>query len=275
MCKIHKHYFTLHIIWHEIVTGVSYFKAREMMKFWPLICLILLLSCSSENQTKESLIEEVKYTQSDINQCLEYQQKFLDRAFSVQENKKGIDVAFTKDVDLARLYLSKFDFRLGLTAPKSQLVQNILKQCDENSIKKFDQQYKELAQCTPLYSELNYFQALSKALQKNSWPVDLKLEGKRVALDYVRHFSEGSFPLLNRLVALSVLDELSVNQIVNKDLHTEIKRVMLDAGIYVESLRKKMNKDKGFNCASLHIIRDELNYSDQVAMKLNFFLDRI
>jgi hypothetical protein len=245
------------------------------MKFWPLICLIPILSCSSQNQKKESQIEEVKYTQSDINQCLEYQQKFLDSAFTAHENKKGIDVVFIKDVKLARLYLSKFDVRLGLTTPKSLLVQNILKQCNDNSIKKFDQQYKELAQCTPLYSELNYFQALSKALQENSWPVDLKLEGKRVALDYVRHFSEGSFPLLNRLVALSVLDELSVNQIVNKDLHPEIKTVMLDAGIYVEGLRKKMNQDKGFNCTSLHIIRDELNYSDQVAMKLKSFLDRI
>lgn len=246
-----------------------------MMKFWPFICLIPLLSCSLKSHKKESQIEEVKYTQSDINQCLEYQQKFLDGAFTVQETKKGIDVIFTKDVKLARLYLSKFDFHLGLTSRKSQLVQNILKQCDENSIKKFDQQYKELAQCTPLYSELNYFQALSKALKENNWPVDLKLEGKRVALDYVRHFSEGSFPLLNRLVALSVLDELSVNQIVNKELHSEIKTVMLDAGVYVESLRKKMNQDKGFNCTSLNIIRDELNYSDQVATKLKTFLSRI
>lgn len=245
------------------------------MMFWPLICLIPLLSCSLQDKKNESRIEEVKYTQTDISNCLEYQKMFLDSAFTQVESQKGIDIVFIKDVKLARFYLGQFDLRLGLSKPKSMLVQNILKQCNESLIKEFDKKYKELAQCTPLYSELNYFQALSIALQKNSWPVDLKLEGKKIALDYVRHFSKDSYPLLNRLAALSVLDELSVNQIVNKDLHPEIKTLMLSSGVYVESLRKKMNQDKGFNCESLHIIRDELNYSDHVAKKLQDFLDRI
>jgi hypothetical protein len=76
-------------------------------------------------------------------------------------------------------------------------------------------------------------------------------------------------------VALSVLDELSANEIVNKDLHEEIKVVMQESRIYVEGLRLKLNKDPGLSCDSMGIIRDELAYSDLVAKKMKNFLGRI
>lgn len=245
------------------------------MKILLLLFVILLTSCSHWNEKPLVQIKEVKYGPSDIEACREYQKTVLDRAYTVVSSPKGTDVIFTKDIKLARFYLSKFDVNLGLTELKSNAVQNILNKCDADLIKKFDQTYKELAQCVPLFSELNYFQALSVAIKKNSWPVDLKLEGKKIALDYVKHFSQGSYPLLNRLVALSVLDELSVNEIVNKELHSDIKNVMKNAQDYVESLRRKMNQDKNFSCESLVIIRDELGYSDQVAVKIKEFLRRI
>ncbi len=89
------------------------------------------------------------------------------------------------------------------------------------------------------------------------------------------YFSEGHFPLLNRLVALSVLDELSVNEVVNKDLHNEIKVLMQESREYVEGLRLKLNKDPGLSCESISIIRDELSYSNIVAQKMKNFLARI
>ena len=176
---------------------------------------------------------------------------------------------------VAREVLGKFDMNLGLTKPKANLVQNILQKCDTAAIQEFDSKYKQISQCSLMFSELNYFQSLAVALNKYPWPVDLKLEGKKVALDYVKYFSEGNYPLLNRLVALSVLDELSVNQIVNKDIHQEVVKLMQESRAYVEGLRLKLNKDPGFTCDSLSIIRDELAYSDVIAKKLKGYLERI
>jgi hypothetical protein len=74
---------------------------------------------------------------------------------------------------------------------------------------------------------------------------------------------------------LSVLDELSVNKVVNQNLHIEIKNLMQESRIYVEGLRLKLNKDPGISCASLSIIRDELHYSNQIAQKIKDLLTRI
>jgi hypothetical protein len=126
-----------------------------------------------------------------------------------------------------------------------------------------------------MFSELNYFQSLALALNKYQWPTILKLEAKKIAIDYVRYYSEDTYPLLNRLIALSVLDELSVNKVVNQNLHIEIKNLMQESRIYVEGLRLKLNKDPGISCASLSIIRDELDYSNQIAQKIKHLLTRI
>ncbi len=126
-----------------------------------------------------------------------------------------------------------------------------------------------------MFSELNYFQSLAYALSNYKWPMILKLEGKKIGLDYVRFYSQGSFPLLNRLIALSVLDELSVHQIVNKDLHQDIKILMQESRTYVEGLRVKLNKDPGLSCQSMSIVQEELEYSDLVAKKMQEFLTRI
>jgi hypothetical protein len=112
-------------------------------------------------------------------------------------------------------------------------------------------------------------------INKYSWPLDLKLEGKKIALDYVRHFSEGNFSLVSRLVALSVLDELSINHIVNKDLHKEIKRIMDESKLYVEGLERKFNKENERNCNSLEIFREESIYSRIVSVKMRRILERI
>jgi hypothetical protein len=210
-----------------------------------------------------------------IQECNSYQKNVLDRAYDKPKGSKEADYVFTKDTKLARELLGKFDIAKGLNMPKAQLVNNVINKCNPESIKEFDDQYKLLGKCSLMFSELNYFQSLAVALNKYPWPVDLKLEGKKVAVDYVRYFSEGSFPLLNRLVALSVLDELSVNQVVNKDLHNEIKDVMQESRMYVEGLRQKLSKDPGLTCESLEIIRDELAYSDVVGKKMRNFLERI
>lgn len=247
------------------------------MKFYLIMVLALLSSCAQTTKKDEPKLEPVNVTAEDILACQDYQKLVLERAYTESKPKgaKSAEVNFTKDVKLAREVLGKFDINVGLTKPKSNLVQNILKQCDASSIKKFDSDYKQISHCSLMFAELNYFQSLAVALRKYPWPTDLKLEGKKVALDYVRYFSEGKFPLLNRLVALSVLDELSVNQIVNKDLHQEVVVLMQESRAYVEGLRLKLTKDPGLSCESLGIIRDELAYSDLVGSKMKDFLTRI
>jgi len=232
-----------------------------------LLMLCIVCSCAQFSKKSRPKVESVKIAEKEINQCHEYQKTVLDRAYTEIGVADKTEIYFTKDLKLAREVLGKFNVTSGLTKPKATLVQNILKQCDPDLIKQFDTEYKLLGKCSLMFSELNYFQSLAVALKKYPWPADLKLEGKKVAMDYVRYFSEGDFPLLNRLVALSVLDELSINQIVNKDLHKEIKALMQDSSVYVEGLRMKLNKDPGLSCESLSIVRDELAYSDLIAKK--------
>lgn len=245
------------------------------MKICLLMALAILSSCSQISKKAEPKMEPVVVSEKEIQQCLDYQKTVLDRAYDKPKGAKDGSLVFTKDIKLAREVLGKFDVSQDLSKSKSQLVQNILNQCNAENLKEFDVKYKLLEKCTIMFSELNYFQSLAVALNKYSWPTDLKLEGKKVAVDYVKYFSEGSYPLLNRLVALSVLDEMSVNSIVNKDLHKEIRDVMQESKMYVEGLRQKFTKVPGLSCESLEIIRDELNYSDVVAKKMVGFLERI
>jgi hypothetical protein len=245
------------------------------MKIFSMMALVILTSCSQFSKKPETQIVEVKFSETDIQECRDYQKTVLDRAYTEVKGSPTSEIYFTKDPKLAREVIGKFDIKFGLTKTKADLVQNILHQCDNKRIKEFDDKYKMLGKCSLMFSELNYFQSLAVALKKYPWPTDLKLEGKKVSLDYVKYFSEGNFPLLNRLVALSVLDELSANEIVNKDLHDEIKVVMQESRTYVEGLRLKLNKDPGLSCDSMGIIRDELAYSDLVAKKMISFLARI
>jgi hypothetical protein len=245
------------------------------MKISLLLALAFIVSCAQMTKKTEPKIEPVVVSDKDIQQCREYQKNVLDRAYTEVKGAKNGEIEFIKDSKLAREVLAGFDINRSLVKPKSVLVQNILKQCDEKTIKEFDDQYKAIGKCSVMFSELNYFQSLAIALNKYPWPIDLKLEGKKVALDYVRYFSEGEFPLLNRLVALSVLDELSINNVVNKELHNDIKVLMQESRIYVEGLRLKLNKDPGLSCDSLNIIRDELSYSNLVSQKMKTFLTRI
>lgn len=241
------------------------------MKF--LIPILLFTAACSQTPSKQNVkLEEVKISQNEVNSCLEYQKNVLDEAY---RRKEGSAIEFTRDPKKARELLSKFDMDKGLTKKKSKLVQNILKKCDPELVKKFVEDFKTLGACNTTFSELNFFQGLAEGLRKYPWPTDLKLEGKKVALDYVRYFSEGHYPLLNRLVALSVLDELSVNKIVDEDLHQDIKKLMQDSQIFVENLKSKVNKDPTLTCDSLTVIRDELNYSDGLKAKIKEFLARI
>lgn len=245
------------------------------MKFNLTAMLIIVSACSQMSKQAQPKIVPVNISDADLQQCITYQKNVLDRAYSTPKGLKDGQPEFTKDIKAARKFLGQFDVSAGLSKPKVQLVSNIINQCDPVAIKEFDNQYKSLGKCSLMFSELNYMQSLAAALNTYKWPTDLKLEGKKVAVDYVKYFSDGTFPLLNRLVALSVLDELSVNQVVNKELHNEIKTVMQESRSYVESLRQKLNKDTGLSCEGLDIIRDELAYSDVVGKKMINFLKRI
>lgn len=242
-----------------------------MKLFW-LVSLLSLLSCSQTPDKKESQLEVVRVSTEAIDECLDYQKNIIDLSYTINKDNS---VQFTRDFNLARAVIAQFDMDKTLTKPRATMVQNILKVCDEEKVKTFNSEIKRLSRCTPMISELNFFQGLSFAIKKYPWPADLQLEGKKVALDYVRYYSEGHFPLIHRLVALSVLDELSVNQIVNKDLHPEIKTLMQDSQRYVEGLRMRLTKDATLSCESLQIVRDELSYSDVVGEKLRSLLTRI
>jgi hypothetical protein len=62
---------------------------------------------------------------------------------------------------------------------------------------------------------------------------------------------------------------------VERKLHADIKQLMENSRVYVEGLRLKLNKDQGLSCQSLDIIRDELEYSKEVSLKMKDFLKRI
>lgn len=242
------------------------------MKWVVLLNLVVVMSCSQAPKNNPVKIEEVRISPKAIQACLVYQKSTLDQAYTVQQDNT---VHFTRDFNLARALIQNFDIEKGLSKPRATLVQNILQQCDEEKIKIFNDEYKRTGSCSLMWSELNFFQGLSVAIKKYPWPADLQLEGKRIALDYVRYYSQGHYPLLNRLVALSVLDELSVNQIVNQDLHPDIKLLMQESQAYVKGLKMKLNKDPALSCDSLQIMREELSYSDDVGKKMQAFLTRI
>lgn len=238
---------------------------------WLLIVCLFSLSCAQAPKKAAFLKVEVFISEADVEACIDYQKTVLDPSFAI---KKDV-LVFTPDQKIARRALSSFDIEKGLVKPKAQMVENILNQCDSDLIKKFDSEFNRAGKCSVMIAEWNFFQGLAQALNKYPWPTDLKLEGKKVALDYVRYFSEGQFSLLNRLIALSVLDELSVNKVVNEGLHPEIKKLMNESQVYVEGLRSKLSKDPKLTCDSLTIIRDELIYSEKVGKKILEFLTRI
>ena len=245
------------------------------MKNYFFLSLFLTFSCTQISKKTQIPDIPVSIADSQIKECLNCQKNVLDKAYNEVKGTKYSEYVFTKDVREAREILAQFDVSKGLSKSKAIVTNNILNNCSESRIKQFELDYKILGECSLMFSELNFFQSLAVAIRKNKWPIDLRLEAKKVALDYVRYFSEGSFPLLNRLVALSVLDELSVNQVVNKDLHPEIKVLMQDSRLYVEALRMKLNKEPGLKCQSLEIVREELAYSDLMAKKIQNFLTRL
>ena len=242
------------------------------MKSFLLLGMLFLLACSQIEKKTESNVEVVRVTTDQIDQCLDYQKNIIDLSYTINRDNS---VQFTRDFNLARAVIAQFDMDKALSKPRATMVQNILKVCDEEKIKEFNADLKRIGRCSPMWSELNFFQGLSTALKKYPWPTDLQLEGKKVALDYVRYYADGHYPLINRLVALSVLDELSVNQIVNKDLHPEIKIQMQEAQRYVEGLRMKLTKNPEVSCGNLTIMREELTYADLVGKKINSLLTRI
>lgn len=239
------------------------------MKSYILMTLILF-SCAHKAPTKApSNDAEVKLTEKDIRECKAYENEVL---MSARGNEKMV---FAEDETSARSFLNRFDVTKGLPTVKAGLVNSILRDCSEERMNNFDVMYKFVNRCTLTFSELEYFQTLAVALKTYRWPIDLKLEGKKVALDYVKFFSEGDFPLVNRLVALSVLDELSVNKIVNEKLHSEIRQHMSDAKTYVESLQLKVENEQALSCRSLSIMKEELEYSSKVSKTIKDLLTRI
>lgn len=237
------------------------------------LTLFFLPSCSQINQ-KEMKDLPVRVTDSQINECLNYKKEVLDNVYAEIKVKNGSDYVFTKDLIEVRSSFQRFDLSKSLIKSKVTMISNILNSCNDERIKKFNEDFKIFGHCSLMNSELNYFQALAKAL-KRPWPMILKLEGKKIAVDYVRYFSSGKFPLLERVVALSVLDELSINEVINKDLHNEIKTLMLETHYYVESLKNKINQETDLSCASAEIIRLDLEFSDIVGKKMRDLLTRI
>ncbi len=237
------------------------------------LMLFFLGSCSQIKQ-KEFQDVPVRVTDAQVDECLDYKKEVLDNVYSEIKVESGSDYIFTKSLSEARSSFQKFDLSKSLIKSKVTMINNILNSCNEEKIKKFNEDFKIFGRCSLMNSELNYFQALAKALGR-PWPMILKLEGKKLAVDYVRYFSAGRFPLLERVVALSVLDELSINQVINKDLHNEIKTLMLETHYYVESLKHKINQESHLSCESAEVIRLDLEYSDVVGKKMRDLLRRI
>lgn len=233
--------------------------------------LAALISACSQTP-KEDFPKNVRITGSEIQSCRDYKQDVLDRGFKV--DKDG-NPEFTRDLNLAREVLAKFDHSQGLTNKSVGLFKNIIHECNDEAMKRFNEEYSKTEACVLIMHELQFFQGLAFALKKYPWPTDLQLEGKKVALDYIRYYAQGEYPLLNRLIALSALDELSVNQVVNESLHPEIKNIMLESQAYVQNLKGRFKQSRTLNCEKMDIVRDELAYSQTIAEKLRELLKRI
>lgn len=244
------------------------------MRYFVLMSCFLFYSCSNQKIEKNHQPKPVNFSEADIKECHEYESTVLRRAYREVLGHQRNELVFTSNAFEARELLSKFDVTKGLTIPRANLVHNILLNCTPEKALKFNEEYKALSACSLIFSELSFFQALSQGLNKFPWTAELKLEARKVALDYVSFYSKGDFPLLNRLIALSVLHELSVNQIVGQNLHSDIKIIMEDSQKYVEGLRGKL-KGSGLTCESLEVMREELDYSKKVAKQMQELLKRI
>ena len=240
------------------------------MKWMSLICLLVISSCSQTPKKEKK--QEVRISPRAIEVCQDYQKNIIDQSYTIQKDNS---VQFTRDINLARAVLSQFDIEKSLAKQRATMVQNILSECNQDKIQIFNSEFKRVGSCSIMFSELNFFQGLAVAIKKYPWPTDLQLEAKGIALDYVRYYSEDHYPLLNRLIALSVLDGLSVNHIVNKDLHNQIKALILESQNYVQGLQMKINKDPTLTCNSLQIVRDEFSYSDELGNKMKDLLNRL
>jgi hydrogenase maturation factor len=253
-------------------------KQRKISYHKIIFCSLafLLNGCAQRPPEQAPLkLEEVHVSSAEIRNCQRYQQEVLLKAHHEIRKPQYTQLIFTPNADEALYFISQFDVGQGLPDKKSNLIRNIIHRCDAVSLEVFNQNFKRLNECSLSLSELGFFQALAAAIQEYKWPASLKLEAKGLALNYVRYFSQGDYPLIHRLVALSVLDELSVREIIDIKLHQKIKSLMLESQQYVEALQRRIALNSVQGCESVSVIRDELKYSRQMALQMQQLLGQL
>ena len=228
------------------------------MKIW--ILLLITYSCAQAPQKKLPLPFSILDTQ--VNKCLRYK-------------KEVLDLAFDSRPEVAQNTLEKFDLKAGFKEEKEQLISGILSSCDEERVKRFQHNYNQISRCELGFSELSFFQLAVEKMRKRQWPLEMDLEAKRLALEYVTFYSTSkNYPLLDRLIALSILDELSAYSIVPLELHNDLKAILIESQEFIKKL-EQINKSKQISCDNLKIMEEEIKYSQSVGEKLRKLLQKI
>jgi hypothetical protein len=219
------------------------------------------MSCSHPSKDIPSLPDEI--ANQEVNQCLNYKKNVLEMAFDSRP-------------EFASNILEQFDLAQGFKQEKQQLIKGILGSCDSQRIKIFNSNFKQISRCDLGFSELTFFQKAVEKMRKRQWPLEMDLEAKRQAIQYITYFSDQRHhSLLDRLIALSILDELSAYSIVSQSLHPEIKKILLEAQDFIFHLEKQVLKNKELNCENLDTLEQEIKYSQEVGHKLKRLLQRI
>ena len=185
-------------------------------------------------------------------------------------------MAFDSRPKYALKILEQFDLSQGFKKEKQELIKGILTYCNAQRIKDFNTNFMHLGRCDLGFSELTFFQIAVERIRKRQWPLEMELEAKRQAIQYVTYFSDNrDHSLLDRLIALSLLDELSAYSIVSPLLHSEIKTILLQSQDFIRSLEGQISKNKELHCDNLNILEKEIKYSQLVGQKLKTLLQKI
>lgn len=208
-----------------------------------LLLLLVTLSCAQTSKKKTPLPFAILETQ--VNKCLSYKKEVLENTS-----------------------LNKFELKAGFKDEKEQFITGILSFCDEERIKKFQYSYDQISRCDLGFSELVFFQSVIQKIRKRDWPITEELEAKRIVKEYIMYYSTTkNHPLLDRLIALSVLDEMSVYSVIPFDLHSQIKQIILESQDFILNLEKSLTS-KNISCENLEGLRKEIFYSQEIGRKI-------
>jgi len=210
-------------------------------------------------------------SQDDLDQCLKYKQDILDESVIVKQGTAH----FIEAIPYVRESFYQFKLKESIRSINTAATMHLVNNCNESNLKKFTEIASSSQQCELSFYELNYFQALTSALKKYDWPIDVKLEGKKLALDYVKTIAKDNHMLVDRMIALSVLYEMSINNLIDYRIADRAKKYISSIQTKLLFLSEKTSANQILSCDNLDGLKEELALSRDAGIELNSILDKI